>query len=84
MLKLENHDLKGKTAVVTGSGRGMGEAFARILALNGAKVAVCDMNGAAASSVAKSIGLAGGAAAHQVDVSDPAQVAKLMSSRTSI
>ncbi len=80
MLRLENHGLNGRTAVVTGAGRGMGEAFARILALNGAKVAVCDLNGAAAVSVAESIGLAGGVAtAHQVDVSDPAQVAQLVS-----
>ncbi len=48
--------LEGRVAVVTGAGRGMGEAFARRLALEGAKVAVTDIDEAACERVADSIG----------------------------
>ena len=34
----------GKSIIVTGAGSGIGEGFARILAREGAKVGVCDLN----------------------------------------
>lgn len=37
-------ELKGKVAVITGGGRGMGKQFAFDLAKNGVKVFVCDMD----------------------------------------
>jgi NAD(P)-dependent dehydrogenase (short-subunit alcohol dehydrogenase family) len=37
--------LAGSTAIVTGAAQGMGKAFARELAVQGATVAVCDING---------------------------------------
>jgi NAD(P)-dependent dehydrogenase (short-subunit alcohol dehydrogenase family) len=51
-----------RVALVTGAGRGMGEATARRLAAEGAAVAVVDRDAAAADSVAKSIVAAGGRA----------------------
>ena len=54
--------LEGKVAIVTGSGRGMGEQIARAYAHEGAKVAVCDIDEASARTVAESL-LEGGAQA---------------------
>lgn len=51
MMKLE-----GRTALVTGAGRGMGEAIARHLAAQRAMVAVADIDAVAAQGVAASIG----------------------------
>jgi len=39
--------LKGKIAIVTGAGRGLGECHALALAAEGAKVVVNDLGGAA-------------------------------------
>ncbi|MDP4594113.1 MAG: SDR family NAD(P)-dependent oxidoreductase, partial [Beijerinckiaceae bacterium] len=49
-------DIKGLTAIVTGGASGLGEATARVLAAQGARVAIVDMNGERAASVAKDIG----------------------------
>ncbi|MFI6096307.1 SDR family NAD(P)-dependent oxidoreductase [Lentzea sp. NPDC051213] len=48
-------DLSGKVAIVTGSGRGLGRAYAEALARNGAKVVVNDVDHAA-EEVAAQIG----------------------------
>jgi NAD(P)-dependent dehydrogenase (short-subunit alcohol dehydrogenase family) len=48
--------VKGHAAIVTGGGSGLGAATARALAGAGAKVAVLDINEAAAKSVAAEIG----------------------------
>jgi len=52
---LERFKLTGKTALVTGAGQGIGEAFAHALAQAGARVAIVDVNGANAEKVAKAI-----------------------------
>ncbi|MCU6709877.1 SDR family oxidoreductase [Paenibacillus sp. J5C_2022] len=52
--------LKGKSALVTGAGSGIGEATARLLADQGAKVAVVDVDGEKAETVSASINAAGG------------------------
>lgn len=63
--------MTGKTALVTGSGQGIGRAFAKRLASEGAQVIVLDLNGEAARRVAAEIEADGGAAlAWAADVAD--------------
>lgn len=50
--------LQNQVAIVTGGGSGMGEAIAKTYAREGARVAVIDVDGAAAGKVAKEIGKA--------------------------
>ncbi|ACY98137.1 MULTISPECIES: SDR family oxidoreductase [Thermomonospora] len=62
-----------RVAIVTGAGQGIGEAYAKALAAEGAKVVVADLNGEQAERVAKEIAATGGTArAVVVDVADPA------------
>ncbi|MCR9122550.1 MAG: glucose 1-dehydrogenase [Phyllobacteriaceae bacterium] len=60
-------ELKGKRAIVTGAGRGIGAEIARDLSRRGARVMVADLNADAAEKVAGGIE---NAAACAVDVSD--------------
>jgi 3-oxoacyl-[acyl-carrier protein] reductase len=65
-------DLEGKTALVTGGGKGIGRAISEALAGMGAKVIVnYRSDQAAAEATAASLP---NATAHQADVGDPAQV----------
>jgi 3-oxoacyl-[acyl-carrier protein] reductase len=59
-------DLTGKVAVVTGSGRGLGLAYALELARSGAAVVVNDVDQAVADAAVKSIADAGGTAVAEV------------------
>jgi NAD(P)-dependent dehydrogenase (short-subunit alcohol dehydrogenase family) len=71
-------DLVGKTALVTGAGRGIGAAIARSLALAGANVVVNDIDGLAAERVAEEIrSRAGEALAWKGDASQPAKIKSL-------
>ncbi|MEO0815813.1 MAG: SDR family oxidoreductase [Pseudomonadota bacterium] len=66
----------GKMALVTGGAQGLGEATARMLAREGAKVTVTDINGDGADAIAASINEdhgAGTAFAFQHDVTDEAR-----------
>ena len=51
--------LEGRVAVVTGAGRGIGEATARLLARAGAHVALLDRDAAGVTRTAEAIGLEG-------------------------
>ena len=59
-------DLTGKVAVVTGSGRGLGLAYATELARRGAAVVVNDVEAAVADAAVASITQAGGTAVAEV------------------
>lgn len=59
-------DLTGKVAVVTGSGRGLGLAYAHALAAHGASVVVNDIDDAVAEQAVKAITEAGGTAVAEV------------------
>jgi NAD(P)-dependent dehydrogenase (short-subunit alcohol dehydrogenase family) len=71
--------LEGRIALVTGAGAGIGRGVAQIFAREGAHVVVADIDAGAAGQVAAEIVKSNGAAeAHAVDVTDTAQVKKLM------
>ena len=67
--------IHGSVALVTGAASGMGRATARLLAEEGAHVAVTDVNAAGAEAVAQEIVAAGGSAqGWALDVGDPAAI----------
>lgn len=67
--------LQDKVAIVTGAGRGLGEAVARAFAAHGAKIVVSDIDPAAAQKVANALE---GAIAVPCDVRDSGQVEALV------
>jgi 3-oxoacyl-[acyl-carrier protein] reductase len=69
---------KGKIAIVTGAGQGIGEAYAKALAREGAAVVVADINGEKGRAVAAEITSGGGRAAFvETDVSSPESAEEL-------
>ena len=71
--------LKGKVSIITGGGQGIGRATAIKFAKEGAKVAVCDINVAAAEETAKLITDATGEAIHfRIDVTDKETIARMV------
>jgi NAD(P)-dependent dehydrogenase (short-subunit alcohol dehydrogenase family) len=75
---LDVHRLTGQVAVVAGGGNGIGAASSRRLAAEGARVVVADIDGAAATRVAKSINSGGGAAIScAFDLADEGSVGEL-------
>lgn len=64
----DTRGLSGRTAIVTGAGRGIGRAIALELAARGARVAVADVNGDQARGVAEEAG--NDSIGIQLDVSD--------------
>ncbi|MFE7277803.1 MULTISPECIES: SDR family NAD(P)-dependent oxidoreductase [Streptomyces] len=74
-------DLNGKVAVVTGSGGGLGLAYARELAAAGAAVVVNDVDPTAAEAAVKEIVEAGGRAVAEVGAVGPASAADALVAR---
>jgi NAD(P)-dependent dehydrogenase (short-subunit alcohol dehydrogenase family) len=68
-------DLKGKAAIITGGGSGIGQAVSMLFARQGARVAILDLQAEPARETAAQIGAAGGVAlALPCDVADAAAV----------
>ena len=75
--------LAGKTAIVTGAGRNIGEEIAVLFAREGASVAVVDMDRDRAEKVAARIAGEGNSAIAVVcDVSDTGDIAKMVAATT--
>jgi len=71
--------LSNKVAIITGAGQGIGLATAVKFAVEGARVAVCDINEEAAFAAAKTISQNGGQAiAFRVDVTDKDSIARMV------
>jgi 3-oxoacyl-[acyl-carrier protein] reductase len=73
-----NIDLAGRTALVTGSTRGIGRAIAEVLTAAGARVAIVGRDQARAAEVAAAVG--GRAEGFACDVGDPASIVALVAS----
>ena len=67
--------LEGRRGLVTGGSKGLGEAIARELVAEGARVAICSRNEQEVVATAHAIGAA---YAHAADVTDPEQVRDLV------
>lgn len=73
--------LKGKTAVITGGGSGIGKGIAKVFAAQGADVKIVELNQDSGRAVVKEITDAGGqASVHACDVSKQADVVTLFNS----
>lgn len=74
-------ELAGKVALVTGGGRGLGEAISRVLAEAGATVVLADFRGELIAKVAGEIASAGGrAVAKRLDITDDGATAEAIDS----
>lgn len=78
------NQLKGKVALITGGGSGIGRATAMVFAREGAKIVVADYNADGGERVARSIKEAGGEAIfHATDVSNHKEVEAMVAKTVS-
>jgi len=71
--------LQGQVAIITGAGRNIGEETAKLLAAEGARVAIVDLDRVRGERVAAAIGKAGGEAkAYVADVASEADVERVV------
>ena len=78
MRSLELFDLTGKTAIVTGGGRGLGFVMAEALAEAGSNVVICSRKQEACESAAKKLNNNGiKALGFECDITNPFQVERL-------
>jgi NAD(P)-dependent dehydrogenase (short-subunit alcohol dehydrogenase family) len=83
--KRKMFNLKGKVAVITGAGSGLGEATAKMMARLGAKIIVGDIVLGNAEKVATEISNSGGAAtATYFDLHDAASIAAMMTKAATV
>jgi 3-oxoacyl-[acyl-carrier protein] reductase len=68
--------LEGKVSIITGAGQGIGEAYARRFAAEGARVIVVDVNADKGAAVARDLG----AVFERVDVSSESETQRLAAS----
>jgi NAD(P)-dependent dehydrogenase (short-subunit alcohol dehydrogenase family) len=76
--KMNNIDLAGQVAIVTGGAQGIGFAIAERLARSGAQVAIWDMDAALASEAAANLCKIGDAIAVQADVTSPDDITRAL------
>jgi NAD(P)-dependent dehydrogenase (short-subunit alcohol dehydrogenase family) len=75
---MNNIDLAGQVAIVTGGAQGIGFAIAERLSRSGAQVAIWDMDAALGAEAAASLSKIGEAIAVQVDVTSPDDITKAL------
>jgi 3-oxoacyl-[acyl-carrier protein] reductase len=71
---MNNYDLKGKRAIVTGAAQGFGRAITERFLDSGASVAMWDLDAGESAKAAQELGALGRVFTQAVDVSDLAQV----------
>lgn len=77
---IKTFGLKGRSAVVTGAGTGIGKAIAQLLAEAGAHIVVADINGETATAVAQALTSTGyNAVAVSTDIANESSVRNMFS-----